>query len=103
MLAQKEKTLLMVQILEKFAPYMDRSTDLFKEMGATISSFGTLVESMSDLPEDKKTEFVAFIKTFNTYIEGASNNYTELSNFYSFLAGTTNNIIAEYKAAMGIE
>jgi hypothetical protein len=103
MSAEREKSMLMVEILEQFAPYMDKSTGLFKEMGFLISNLGSMIESFSELPDDKKMELMNFITTFNSYIEHASQNYTELNSFYSYLATKTNNIIADYKASMGME
>jgi hypothetical protein len=103
MIAEKEKAHLCVQVLEKFAPYMDNSTDLFKKMGEMISNFGLLVESFSELPEDKKKEFMNFIRVFNNYIEHASSNYNDLRGFYSFMTVTTNTSIAEFRTAIGAE
>ena len=103
MIAQKEKAQLVVDVLEKFAPYMDQSTDLFQKMGVLITHFGSLVESFAELPDDKKLEFMNFIRTFNTYIEHASTNYSDLRNFYSYMTRTTNVVIQEYKAAIGVD
>lgn len=103
MIAEMEKAQLMVQILDKFAPYMDQSTDLFHNMGGMISSFGALVESFSDLPEEKRTAFMSFIRVFNQYIEQNAANYNDLRGFYSYMTSSTNIIIAEYRAAIGAE
>ena len=103
MSAEREKSMLMVEILEKFAPYMDKSTDQFREMGALITNFGTMIESFSDLPDDKKTELMNFIRMFNSYIELASTNYATLNNFYGYMASKTNDIISDYKTSMGME
>lgn len=103
MIAEKEKAQLIVEILEKFAPYMDKSTDQFKEMGILITSFGELIDSFSELPDEKKTIFMGFIRMFNNYIELASANYSDLREFYSYMAQTTNSIIADYKNSIGIE
>lgn len=103
MIAEKEKAQLMVDILDKFAPYMDKSTDLFHSMGGMISSFGALVESFSDLPEEKRAAFMGFIRVFNQYIELNTANYNDLRGFYSFMTSSTNVIIAQYKAAIGAE
>lgn len=101
--AEKEKSQLMVEILQEFAPYMDQSANLFREMGVLITNFGTLVESFHDLPDEKKIAFMEFIRHFNNYIEHASNNYTELNKFYGFIAEKTTVIIADYKALMGLD
>ncbi len=103
MIAEKEKANLAVSILDKFAPYMDRSTDLFQEMGGMITQFGLLVEAFADLPEDKKPVFMNFIRHLNQYIENASANYNDLRGFYSFMVQTTNGLIIEYKNAIGLE
>ena len=103
MIAEKEKAQLVVQVLEKFAPHMDSSTELFQKMGLLITNFGSLLESFSDLPDEKKLELMNFIKYFNAYIEHASTNYNELRGFYSFMTQTTNTIIAEFKTAIGAE
>ena len=68
-----------------------------------ISNFGSMIESFSDLPDDKKMELMNFIALFNHYIEHASDNYKELNGFYSYMATRTNNIIADYKASMGMD
>lgn len=103
MAAEKEKSMLMVEMLEKFAPYMDRSTDLFREMGLMITAFGSLVESLSEeLAADKKVQVMDFIKQFNSYIEHSSETYQQLNDFYAFMAGKTNEIINEYKNLMGM-
>ena len=103
MIASKEKANLIVEIMGKFAPYMDKSTDQYQDMGTMITGFGMLVESFSDLPEDKKPAFINFIRQFNQYIEQASANYAELRNFYSFMVVSTNELITEYKNAIGME
>ena len=103
MIAEKEKAHLSVQIIERFAPYMDNSTEQFHKMGLMISNFGLLVESFSELPEDKKAEFMTFIKLFNNYIAHASRNFADLRDFYSFMTLTTNTLIAEFKTAIGVE
>ncbi len=102
MIAEKEKAQLAVEVIEKFAPYMDHSTEQFHIMGLMITQFGTLIESFADLPDDKKKEFMAFIKVFNDYIETASGNHNELRSFYSFMTQTTNTLIAEFKIAIGV-
>ena len=102
MIGEKEKAQLAVQVIEKFAPYMDHSTEQFHIMGLMITQFGSLVESFADLPEEKKKEFMSFIKVFNEYIETASNNQAQLRDFYSFMTQTTNTLIAEFKIAIGI-
>ncbi len=103
MIAEKEKAHLCVQIIEKFAPHMDDSTDLFKQMGEMITGFGLLVESFSELPEDKKIIFMNFIRLFNNYIEHASTNYNDLRGFYSFMTVTTNTSISAFRTAIGVE
>ena len=103
MIAEKEKAQLVVEVLGKFAPYMDNSTELFQNMGGLISKFGTLVESFAELPDEKKREFMEFIQFFNGYIEQAATNYNDLRGFYSFMTVTANTIIAEYRAAIGVE
>ena len=102
MIAEKEKAQLAVEVIEKFAPYMDHSTEQFHIMGLMITQFGSLIESFADLAEEKKREFMAFIKVFNDYIETASNNHNELRSFYSFMTLTTNTLIAEFKMAIGV-
>lgn len=102
MIAEKEKAQLAVQVIEKFAPYMDHSTEQFHMMGLMITQFGSLVESFADLPEEKKKAFMVFIKVFNDYIETASANHNELRSYYSFMTQTTNTLIAEFKMAIGV-
>lgn len=103
MIAEKEKAQLIVEVLEKFAPYMDNATDQFQQMGGVITNFGTLIESLAELPDEKKMPLMTFIRLFNIYIEKATANHNELRGFYSFMTSTTNTIIAEYKAAIGVE
>ena len=103
MVIEREKAVLMTALLEKFAPYMDKSTAQFQQMGNLITNFGTLVESLSDMPDDKKREFMKFIHLFNEYIGTASTNYTELGGFYAYLADTTSHILLDYKKAMGLD
>jgi hypothetical protein len=103
MIAEKEKAQLAVEIMEKFAPYMDNSAEQYHKMGLMISQFGLLVESLSELPEEKKKIFLDYIRVFNSYIEHAGANYNDLRNFYSFMTLTTNTLISQFKNAMGIE
>lgn len=103
LISAKEKAQLSVEILEKFAPYMDNSTELFQKMGIMISNFGVLVESFSELPEDKKREFMKFIGLFQNYIESATSNFNDLRGFYSYMTQKTNLMITEFKLAIGEE
>ena len=103
MIVEQQKAQLVVEVLEKFAPYMDDATALYTKMGAMITHFGQLVESFSELPEHNKIELMQFIKLFNNYIEHASSNHADLHKFYSYMASTTNGIIADYKHAIGME
>ena len=103
LISAKEKAQLSVEVLEKFAPYMDNSTELFQKMGIMISNFGELVESFSELPEEQKKEFMKFIALFQDYIDNATSNYNGLRGFYSYMTQTTNLMIAEFKLAIGVE
>ena len=103
MIAEKEKAQLIVEVMQRFAPHMDDSTDLFQKMGGMISNFGQMVESFSDLPEDKKAAFIDFIRLFNNYIEHAGANFNNLRDFYSYMTQTTNTLIHQYKLAIGVE
>lgn len=103
LIAAKEKAHLSVEVLEKFAPYMDNSTDLFHKMGGMITNFGVLVESFSELPEEQKKEFMRFIAVFQDYIDKATSNYNDLRGFYSYMTLTTNTLIEEFKLAIGFE
>ncbi|MEO6668430.1 MAG: hypothetical protein ABIN36_03070 [Ferruginibacter sp.] len=103
LISAKEKAQLSVEVLEKFAPYMDSSTDLFQKMGVMISNFGVLVESFSELPDEQKKEFMQFIGLFQNYIETATSNYNDLRGFYSYMTQTTNSLITEFKQAIGVE
>ncbi|MFT3910134.1 MAG: hypothetical protein QM737_11955 [Ferruginibacter sp.] len=103
LIAAKEKAHLSVEVLDKFAPYMDNSTELFQKMGGMISNFGVLVESFSELPEEQKKEFIKFITVFQDYIDSATSNYNDLRGFYSYMTQTTNMLIEEFKMAIGFE
>jgi hypothetical protein len=103
LISAKEKAQLSVEVLEKFAPYMDSSTELFQKMGIMISNFGILVESFSELPEEQKKEFMKFIGLFQSYIDNATSNYNDLRGFYSYMTETTNLAITEFKLAIGVE
>ena len=99
----KEKAQLSVEIMEKFAPHMDDSTQLFQKMGEMITNFGVLIESFPEIHGEKKIAFLNFINSFKVYIEGATSNYNDLRAFYSFMTLTTNTLIAEFKEAIGVE
>lgn len=103
LIAAKEKVNLAVGILDQFAPYMDKSTNLFQQMGGMISIFGHLMESVADMPEEQRRSFMPFVQSFNTYIENATTNYNDLRQFYSFMALTTNQLISEFKVSIGME
>jgi len=102
LLVAKEKVNLIVEVLNKFAPYMDNSTDLFQKMGGMISSFGKLMESVADMPEHERRDFMPFVQSFNNYIENATVNYNSLREFYSYMSLTTNQLMTEFKESIGI-
>ncbi len=103
LIAAKERANLSVEILNQFAPYMDHSTNLFKQMGELVSGFGKLMESVSEMPEPQRRDFMPFVQSLNSYVEGATGNFNELRQFYSFLTVTTNQSIADLKASIGMQ
>jgi|GEM_PF-3561650 len=102
LLVAKEKVNLIVEVLNKFAPYMDNSTDLFQKMGSMISSFGKLMEAVAEMPEQERKDFMPFVQSFNSYIEDATTNYNDLRAFYSYMSLTTNQLMLEFKESIGV-
>lgn len=103
LIAAKERANLSVEIMNQFAPYMDHSTRVFQQMGEMITGFGKLIEAVSDMPENQRREFMSFVQSLNSYIEAATANHNELRQFYAFLTITTNQIIQEFKASIGMD
>lgn len=100
---EKAKAHLSVEIQERFAPYMDNSTELFKKMGTVIEHFRTLVDSLSVVEGENKVQFMSFMSLFTEYIELNTNNYEEVQQFYSYLTTQSNSLVTDYKIAAGVE
>jgi len=99
MQTEKAKAHLSVEILERFAPYMDDTTVLFQQLGTVLSTYTALVESMENVDEEQKTKLVPFMRAFNEHIQGFTNNFGELKKHHIYLSQTTQRLIDEYKVA----
>jgi hypothetical protein len=100
---EKEKAHLAMEILEKFAPVMDDSTDLFNKIAVLIEDFRSFIESFSNLDEISKTKLTHFTELFTAYINSNTANYLNLNEFKEFIGNKTTTLIDEYKIAAGMK
>ena len=75
---KKEKAQLSYEILKQFAPYMDRSNELYEKVDPMLEQFEVLIESFRDLDEEKKALFKTFMELFSSYIDDNEKAYNEL-------------------------